>query len=428
MALQDIIDLIRGKKIIKIITSPKYKQREIIKKIQNKVKNGNKIKVAFLVVFDSVFPAENIFKKMLDDNIFSPYIVVIPDISRGEYNQWYQLNKTYFTLSKKYKNVYSSYDKEKQCFKDFSDDIDIAFFANPYDRMTHFFYSVEYLFKKCLTIHIPYAYSGQFKYTTKVFASKEYSLFWKIYIENKNTYKIVKKFQKTNLNNLEITGYPKMDNLSILKSNTAEYTQKPIIIIAPHHTIRKIKNYLNISNFLRLADFYLTLPKKYPNIDFIFRPHPLLFVQLKMPNIWGEEKVNAYIEKLKAIPNMKYQDGGEYLSSFEQSAALINDCGSFLPEYFYFNKPQCFVLENQSKINEQFTSFGKKILKHVYKAYTEEDIINFVENVVLNNQDIMKKTREEFAQKEIMINFPNATDVIMTSVKNALGLTKRRKK
>ncbi len=56
--------------------------RSAIRTLRKQHLNSNKIKVAFLVVFDSVFPAKPIFEKMLDDAVFEPVIIVVPNVSR----------------------------------------------------------------------------------------------------------------------------------------------------------------------------------------------------------------------------------------------------------------------------------------------------------------------------------------------------------
>lgn len=420
---QDIIDIFRGKKVIKIKTenNPIYewekRTKTQIKHLRKKIKKGEKIRVCFSVVFDSVFPAENVYKKMLDDEIFEPFILIIPDVTRGEENMFYQMDKTYKTLSAKYSNVYNSYDYKKNEFTDWSDKMDMCFFANPYDTMTHELYSVQYLRKNVFTMYIPYSYTGHLKYNLNIYKSPIYSLFNKIYVENKKTYNLIKKCQSKHIHNLEIVGYPKMDSIvSIPKIQT----ERPLIVIAPHHTVRKVEGYLNISNFLRLADFFLELPQKYPQIDFVFRPHPLLFVTLSAEDIWGKEKVSDYIERLKLNPNLTYQEGGEYFETFVKSSALINDCGSFLLEYFYFGKPQCFVLENDEEIEREFTRDGKKVLEYVYKAFNEQDISSFIDNVVLDKKDFMLEKRLKFGRENIMINYPKSTEIIINKIKKEL--------
>ena len=81
----------------------------------------------------------------------------------------------------------------------------------------------------------------------------------------------------------------------------------------------------------------------------------MMFVVLAREDMWGKEKVEEYIEKINAIPNMEYQEGGEYFETFAKSSALIHDCGSFMAEYLYTKNPQCFTLESKKVIDREFS-------------------------------------------------------------------------
>ncbi|WP_297571187.1 hypothetical protein [Helicobacter sp. UBA3407] len=45
---------------------------------------------------------------------------------------------------------------------------------------------------------------------------------------------------------------------------------------------------------------------KNTDIDFIFRPHPLLFAQLSKEDYWGETKIQVYFDKVCALNNVAY--------------------------------------------------------------------------------------------------------------------------
>lgn len=385
---------------------------------KRRIKNKQKIRVCFSVVFDSVFPAESIFKQMQTDDFFEPFILVIPDTLRGEENMFYQLEKTYKTLSAKYKNVYMSYDYDAQDFIDWHDKMDMCFFANPYDYMTHKFYRVKYLKSIVPCLHIPYSYTGCFKYNCSIYKEHTYSMFTYVFVENQNNYKLIQQNQNSKVNNLYISGYPKMD--ALFQCKRIRNSDRPQIIISPHHTVKQWENGLNLSQFLRFADFYLTLPNKYPNIDFIFRPHPLLFVTLSQDDLWGKDKVQDYIDKISSFPNVTYQDSGDYFQTFVDSDAIINDSGSFLMESFYVPMPQCFLLKDAQQVDTEFTDFGKNVLNYVYTAFTAEDIEMFIQNVVLNKNDTMKDLRNKFAGKHVTINYPDATNSIIKMLKRTL--------
>jgi len=418
--VQKIIDVLRGKRKTKFnfwIENLKQEKQydNIIKKLRVKVKKGEKIRVCFSVVFDSVFQGKPLLEKMLEDDCFEPKILVIPDAYRGEENQFYQLNKTYDTFVELYGEdiVINSFDYSKNEFIDYVKSFDIACFANPYSAMTKPIYSIEYYAQnEVLPIYIPYYYMGKTIYDKDVYGLHSLKYVWKIFTENQYNVDCFKKF---NVKRAFVSGYSKMDLYSNCKP---ENLARKMILIAPHHSVRENNGvFINISNFLQYADFFLELPSLFPDIDFVFRPHPLLFVTLSENDLWGKEKVQEYIDRLNHTKNLVYQNGGDYFQTFKNSSAIINDCDSFLSEYFYTGKPQCFMLKNEGVLEREFTEYGKKMVQHTYKAFSKEDIIKFIKDVVVEGNDEMLEYRQKYAKNEIMINYPNATEFIMNLIK-----------
>lgn len=162
----------------------------------------------------------------------------------------------------------------------------------------------------------------------------------------------------------------------------------------------------------------MILQKKYTNIDFIFRPHPLLFINLE--KYWKKEEIENYIAKIHEIPNLVYQNGSDYLESFAESDALIHDCGSFLAEYFYTNKPQCYLLRTDKLLSDNFTENGIKMLENVYAAKNKGEIISFIDNVVINQNDVMYPKRIIYAKQNITINYPNSAEVALNAIKQKI--------
>lgn len=379
-------------------------------------KTNNKIKVAFLVVFDSVFPASPLFELMLKDEMFEPYILVIPDVARGLEHQNYQLQKTYDTLKNKYGEslVKNSYVNNK--FKDYSKECDIASFANPYDHMTHNFYTIRhYIIKGALPFYINYGTMPDLYGRDYVINLDSLNACWKVFVDTKDNLDDVKKYTFTKGKNAVLTGYCKMDSLVKIEKKNLERKK---IIIAPHHTVENPK--FPLSNFLQYSDFFLELPKKYPDIDFVFRPHPLLFVNLLNQGIWSQEKIDEYLKIMTSCSNVEYQEGGGYFETFVNSSAIIHDCSSFLMEYLYTGHPACYMLKDKSLINEIFAPIGQKCLENYYLACSEKDIKEFIDKIVISENDLMKENRINFAKNELMINYPNVAKFIIEDIKKDL--------
>ncbi len=357
---------------------------------------------------------------MQNDDIFEPYIIVIPYIAKGDDYMFSQLTQTYELLKSKYDNVFLSYSEENKKFIDFSDNIDIACFCNPYDVVTMEIYSMKYYAKKGkMPFYFTYGYSIS-KWSENMFNNLEYTLWWKYYVENQFTINTLKQ-SSYNSNNFILSGYIKMDDFAEI---TIQKRKRKKIIIAPHHTILNWENGVNISTFCDYADFYLTIFNNYPDIDFVFRPHPLLRSNLQKDNVWGKEKTDEYFNKLQNFSNVEYQKGGDYLESFVNSDALIHDCGSFMAEYLFTANPTCYLIKDKQKTKENFNTFGLQCLEQHYKAFSEEDIINFIENTVLKNNDPMKNERQKFAENVLKINYPNVTTFILNDLRKAISCSK----
>ena len=188
-------------------------------------------------------------------------------------------------------------------------------------------------------------------------------------------------------------------------------SSKKRIIIAPHHTINN--QVLPLSNFLKYSDFILELPKKYPEIEFIFRPHPLLFVNMVNEGFWTNMQVDAYIEQIQKN-GIVYSVGGDYFDVFVNSDAMIHDCSSFVVEYLYTEKPCCFVAKtNYKKI---FSELGKSCLENYYIAFEKQQIMDFIENVIIKGNDSLKEKRTAYAKNHLAINYPNASKEVLNQI------------
>ena len=187
-------------------------------------------------------------------------------------------------------------------------------------------------------------------------------------------------------------------------------SDRKTIMIAPHHSIDGGYNKaLSLSNFAKYSKLFLELPDMYPELDFIFRPHPALFYCLVEKGGWTQEQVDNYIQEMKSKKNVSYDDGGDYFKSFSKTDGIIQDCGSYLVEYFYTEKPQCYMLKQEKDIDEKFVELGKKCLENCYIAYEKEAIIDFIENVIIRENDPKKEARIDFARNVVKFNYPNVS-------------------
>jgi hypothetical protein len=406
--------------IIKINCEKQKKHYDLVcKNLANKVRDKQKIRVAFLVAYDSIFNAKFIFEKMLNDNIFDPFIIITADVSRGDENMLYQLNKSYKTYTNIYgsKKVILGYVKETQDFIDYSDQFDIFCFSQPYEVQAHIYFTLEYLKKKdVLIFHAEYGHKGIVHHSSRVMRMPVMSLFWKVFTESKYSFNEYRKNQIIKGGNVIVCGF---HSFHLYKDRKRNFHQRKCVIIAPHHSCtEKYNKILRLSNFLVYADFFLELPRLYPDIDFVFRPHPLLVYRLE-EELWGKKKTDAWFKNLLMNENVTYSEGGDFYELFINSDAIIHDCGAFTLEYLFTGCPCCYMLRQDTSKENEFTKFGIKLLKQYYWANEKNDIIHFIDNVVIKGIDPLKNKRKKFSKKYLYQDY-NTADKIIEEMKRAI--------
>lgn len=410
--------------ITKKLPHIRERQHELEVTLRQKRINGKRLRAAFLVCDVSMFTSEPIFKKLCRNSAYDPFIAIVPRVTRGEAFLRDTLQKTYDTLRERYgEKVHLFYDIEKKHAKSLSDLTDIVFTSIIYEEQSCSQYTVEAMSEYALVALISYGYSGLFKTNlaqTIFLPNIVYS--WKYFLSNHETRNLWIAHNPQLLGNTIVSGYAKMDRLAEIKAQKPSGPLQKKIVIAPHHSLARDTDGLSLSNFMRFSDFFLSLPEKYPQISFVFRPHPLLFPRLATAAWWGEAKTSQYKKKMQSHFNVEFQQGGDYFDTFAKSSAIIHDCGSFLAEYFYTEMPQCYLIDN--KTEAQFLPFGKKLLENVYTASTETQILDFIDKVVLAEEDPMKTQRIRFAQESVCVAYPNATGKIIDVISNILSTDK----
>lgn len=381
------------------------------------IKGGpeKRVRVSFLVSMASMFPAYGMFKLMRNDSRFDVKLVIIPECRFGEQERARQLELALKEFAEYTDNlivVPADPFQDYNCLLDFTD---IVVPSLPYDVSTPWYNLQSFLNQELLIVMSNYCLWNTISYGRCVIGWGYYEMAWKVFTETELNRREYEQYSIMGGKNVLLSGYGKMDEYS--KWSGYHKPSTKTILICPHHSLKGGYNKeLQLSNFLKYAEFFLALPKQYPDIKFIFRPHPALFVLLERDDFWGAEKVKAYKATMNSYLNVEWSEEPDYMKVFAESDALIQDCGSFLCEYFYTGKPQCYMLSSESVIEKVFAPIGQKCLKYCYLAYNERTIVDFIDNVVVGDKDVLRRERLKFAEKEIMINYPHASQVAVDAL------------
>ena len=387
---------------------------------REKLAAGGRLSVAFVVCDASMFSGESVFQAMLGDSRFDPFIAVVPRVSRGEEFLKASLEKTLSSLRAKFGDaVRCMYDPATGAARPLEGAADVVFTSIVYQDQTLEQYTTVRLSRTALVVCLYYGYGGLFKSNErKTVFLPDIVCSWRYFVSNEATRRLWVERNPALAGNTVAAGYCKMDRLARIPASAPRTRAR--IIVAPHHTIDRKADALSLSTFLEHADFFLRLPEMFPEADFVFRPHPLLFARLATPKWWGPERTAEYERRMKAHANVEFQQGGDYFGTFAESDALVHDCGSFLAEYFYTGRPQCYLSDGKGTLEAQLLPFSERLYANVYHATTDDEIAAFVRDVAIAGRDPMKPARDEFAAAEVCVNHPNATARVIDAVMNGI--------
>ena len=383
-----------------------------VERYRAKIKRGERIRIAFLHMYATEIQDLNLFDLMLESPHFDPYFIVIPVLFGDRQHLEFNYNRTLRELTDKYgsERVLSGYNLQTLECTDFTDQFEMASTNTPYDGLTEDCFKSRYWISRGIPVfYIPYFYMGLCRITKENLQRIDFNFFWKVFVPNQYTKSLAKEYMANAGKNIIVTGYPKLDNIFAISYNPNHRKQ---VVLAPHHLIGNTE--LDRGGFREYADIIQALPQKYPQVDFIFRPHPQLFERLK--NYWSQDDIDNWLKLLLLNENVTYSIEGDYLTMLANSDALIHDCGSFVAEYLYFNKPCAYLFRQGVDYKAMQLKLGLQCLDKYYPIREENDWYRFIEDVVLEGKDELKDKREFFSKKRIMVNHPHATKAIYDAI------------
>ena len=359
------------------------------------------INVVFFAASVSMWRYQFLYKLMSKHPKFRTHIVILPMATYAKEQQSIDVKdlKSYFD-SKGMTYVLGQdpygnfFDLKKEV------DPDVLFYPQPYygcypDKLAY------NSFIDKLICYYPYAFwtaGSEWSYDL-TFQNIAWKLFYSTKLHKQDAINL--SLQKGK--NVEVVGYPNADTFireKFIDLWVSHSTRKKRVIWAPHFTITN--GWLYQSNFLWMADLMLELANRYSDqIQFAFKPHPRLYTELCNHSDWGEEKARQYYEQWTTMENTQIETG-EFVDLFMTSDAMIHDCGSFSVEYHYSENPVMYVATDFEKQVEEKNEFGKIAMRQHYVGKCEEDIVNFIEDVVLAGNDPMKEGRVQFKKDYLL--------------------------
>lgn len=379
-----------------------------LERLRRKVREGKKVKVFFLTHDAAVFGLSSVYKAMEQDTMFDPYIYVVSRRAITAVDFFEEVLRDVGFFEKRGYKVINGFDSAKnpKDLHEFSPDILFYDIPKLYGECGNFYHRLEQLNWEYLTCYVPYGLYmvDSFYYHYHTMCIRET---WKFFLETSASFKRVLADGSFCGFNTVLSGYPKLDDYdkAEVEENLPEKlkNKNKTVIYAPHHSLGVSNNF---ATFDLYKDIFLDMVKSNPDINFVFKPHPLLPYQIKRLHASNKISVSyeeyiKYIKEWDDLPNGVCLTQGDYVSIFKHSSCMITDCGSFIGEYLPSLHPCIYIFNpRKSRQDDVYTPLAKEILDTYYVCRTREELEKQLEEVLIKGEDSKKLKREEVFRNE----------------------------
>lgn len=386
-----------SKKLWYHIVIKRFYQKKIINKLRKK-KGIKPIRIIFFINNISFFKYDDLIRLFINDKNYEPVLIPLPILYHSKEEQKLAEQNIIKYCQSNHLPFLKAYDIEKGTYLPAKDlHADFVTYVQPYDVYYPYFWKIEKFYKTSFFFYYPYGFHVEHKFqpNNKFFYDQLiHSVSWKIFYNTKNGEFFFRKCFLTKGKNYLYVGNLLKNRLlsNTFPSNIWKDTSHKLkrIIWAPHHIQIDLPGFPK-SSFLNIYKDMIKLSIIFRDkIEIIFKPHPVLRERLN--RLWGIKKTNEYYELWKKFSYTNIVEDNSYIELFASSDALIHDGYTFMMEYLITTKPVLYV--NSVNLNNFFSGLALECYNVHYQGSNFKDIIHFINNVVISEDDFMKDKRE----------------------------------
>jgi hypothetical protein len=389
--------------------------------LRNKARQGEKVKVVFLMADKTRFSYASIYLAMKKKPLYKTAIFAI---NKNEKSYAEELIQAGF-------NVVWGFDENDEPISIDALEPDIIFYNFCYLKgLKNFPHRDDILIGilNNLSCFIPYFICTPKNCYEYFFENDEILPAWRYFLGNRHEYALAANSPITNGLHHVLSGNPILDAYakeSGLVLPPKLRNKEKIIIYAPHWSMGY---YYRITSFHFFWRRIIEFLKECPNIGFVFKPHPELQREIQRSEQYGNRGQPTYAEWLEYCrtweesPNGVIVSDSSYIDWFRLSDCLITDSFSFIVSWLPTDKP-CIYLKNPNVSKEEFWGFfydqTRPVLESYYICDDAQELKRLVEEVVIGGADVKADDRKR--QKDSVIyNLGHAGEFIADYIERQL--------
>ena len=377
-----IVETVRGD-----MFAPKKEEKRLIA-IKKNTSGNKKIRVAFYSDGGQFWSTFNeVYNMMCNDDRFETVVIAAPEMLKEEiyhYDALEFLDKNNIPYIKAYDNGKWFNPKKLK--------LDYVFFNRHYLLRQSKHSSFMKMRKYSKICYIPYAICPQVGAVENTLCRfNELRAFDYLFSENEMMTKIYTRYKKEYDNvitKIETVGSPKfayaVTNANKEACHDKKYVQS--VLYTPRWCFNEGTN-----SFHDLKDYFFKLVKENKDIEYIFRPHPLM--KQAVEEVLGIDFWNEFIAEFDKYENAEIDFDIDYMKSFSRASVLVSDLSTMMFEFSTTEKPVVYMY----KIN-RLNEFGKEASKGYYYCHNEKELDSVLKDL-REGKDKMAAIRKEISQK-----------------------------
>jgi hypothetical protein len=396
--------------------------------LRDKVRIGQKVKVIFLLTSVAKFSYSSVYRAIEKKGLFDVSIFLFEEYFNdnefmsdiGEMKEFAkQLESDGFNI------IWGYDDKDTpKSIEQFSPDI--IFYNAPYLVNRNADQLIFRIICNYLSCYIPYGIevANSFEYH---FEHKNILPAWIHFISTRQAYDLCGNNALSDGVNTVLSGHPLFDEYikkAELKIPDKLKNGNKIVIYAPHWSVA---TWHNTSTFHIHYEYFASLLEKYPEINFVFKPHPRLGPEIRVREAKGENVIPTYREYEEYCkvwndsPNGIVINDSSYIDLFQASDCLITDSYSFIASWLPTEKPCILLMNPKGPLNpyKYYYDFVRPIIDSYYTCKNESDIDDIFKKVVIYENDDKIDCRKEQKNKFIY-NFGHSGEFIADYIERQL--------
>ena len=279
---------------------------------------------------------------------------------------------------------------------------DYIFFQTPYDSQFPYIYSAAYVSLFAKICYVPYygtlLYKGVVDKITHPVNYFKYVSFYFVPHEEEQKALVNKFLGILRQDQIVISGMPKIDYImNDLPNKSSEWKRG-----LNSNVIRILWNTRWRTNegnchFFDYKDYFLNFTKVHPEVDFLFRPHPLSFHNFLKSGELSQAEYDDMILTYNQSPNAKIDFSNDYRNTVLTTDIFVSDMSSILYEFFMTGKPVIYTHRVDG-----FNDFASKLAVGFYWVRNQNEL-NEKLLMLLHGDDPLKPIRQKLI-KELLLN------------------------